>query len=77
MSHYYAKISRSARKHAATARGHKSTGLEVIAACFDGAIKVNVGNINDRDYFVVTLVDWSTSGAGATRKVLATGHLDD
>ena len=55
MSHFYASIPTSARKTVATARGHKSTGLEVRAASWAGAVTVTLRHCEatGRDTFEV------------------------
>ena len=55
MSHFYASIPTSARKTVATARGHKSTGLEVRAASWAGAVTVTMRHCETtgRDTFEV------------------------
>lgn len=55
MSHFYATIPTSARKTVATARGHKSTGLEVRAASWAGAVRVTLRHCEatGRDLFEV------------------------
>ena len=76
MSHFYGSIPHSARKTAATARGHKSTGLVTIAASYQGAIHVDVSHDPDtgRDKYTVTLIDWPSQNHRAT---IASGYLDE
>ena len=42
MAHFYGMISRSARMHAPTARGHAKSGLETNAASWQGAVEVTL-----------------------------------
>jgi hypothetical protein len=75
MSHFYGMISRSARKTTPTARAHVSSGLETVAASWQGAVQVNLGHNAEtgKDWFRVELVPWH--GAGVN-KTLATGTVD-
>lgn len=76
MAHFYGTISQSARKTTPTARGHKNTGLQTIAASWAGAIKVTLEHSaqHGRDFYSVALIDWPS---GKTRSVLAQGWLDE
>ena len=55
MSHFYGSIPTSARKTIPTARGHKSTGLTVNAASWQGAIEVELWHNTEtgKDEYVV------------------------
>lgn len=77
MSHYYAQIPQSARRTVPTARGHKSTGITVQAACAEGAIEVRLYHEDGKDYFEVERIPWSYSGESRGRKeLLAKGELE-
>jgi hypothetical protein len=75
MAHFYGMISRSARKHQATARGHSTTGLATIAASWQGAVEVTLSYDQEtkKDYFKVSLIPWHGSG---TDFLLAEGPVD-
>lgn len=72
MSHFYAAITKSARKTIATARGHTSTGIETYAASWDGRITVNLRHNAEtgKDEFSVHMEPHSGRGDSA---VIATG----
>lgn len=53
MSHFYGEITRSARRTAATARAHKSTGLTVAAKTWNTIISVELDHVNGQDVFTV------------------------
>ena len=72
MSHFYGTIPTSGRKTTPTARGHKTTGLETIAASYKGAIKVELRHVDGEDKFVVSRVPWMGRGV---HKVIAEGEL--
>lgn len=55
MSHFYAKISESARKTQPTARGHKSTGVKVEAASWSGKVTVELWESEGSDWFRVMM----------------------
>jgi hypothetical protein len=55
MSHFYAKISESARKTQPTARGHKSTGVKVEAASWAGKVTVELWESEGSDWFRVMM----------------------
>ena len=77
MSHYYAQIPQSARRTVPTARGHKSTGITVQAACAEGAIEVRLYHEDGKDHFEVERIPWSYSGESRGRKeLLAKGELE-
>jgi len=75
MSHFYGMISRSARKTTPTARAHVSSGLETVAASWQGAVQVNLGHNTEtgKDWFRVELIPWHGTGV---YKTLATGTVD-
>ena len=75
MAHFYGMISRSARMHAPTARGHANSGLETIAASWQGAVEVTLSYDQEtkKDYFKVSLIPWHGSG---TDFLLAEGPVD-
>jgi len=75
MSHFYGMISNSARKTVPTARGHASSGLETIAASWQGAVEVSLRYDEDvkKDFFVVRLIPWHGKGVSHT---LASGPVD-
>ena len=71
MSHFYGMISRSARKTVPTARGHASSGLETVAASWQGAVEVNLfhDTKTGRDMFRVCLIPWH--GHGINKELLS------
>lgn len=78
MSHYYAKISESARKTTPTARGHKSTGITTQAACADGGIEVSLWHKEGKDFFKVERIPWSYGGQSrGYKELLAEGTLNE
>jgi len=72
MSHFYATIPESARKHTLTARGHKTTGVRTIAASWNGAIEVELTHVDGKDLFSVRRIPWQGKGR---REDLAKGEL--
>ncbi len=76
MSHFYAKIPNSARKNAATARGHKNTGITTQAASYAGAIEVDVWHNSEtgKDEFRVCQILWH---GGGIREEIASGVLGE
>jgi len=60
MSHFYAKISNSARKNAPTARGHKTTGVDVEACGWGGKVVTILRHVDGVDVFEV----WMQSHMG-------------
>ena len=74
MSHFYAKISQSARRTTPTARGHGI--IETIAAGWDGAIRVTLkrGYEGESDTYIIDLLDWPT---GTLRKSIKVGSLNE
>ena len=78
MSHFYAEISRSARKTPATARGHIKTGMAANVASWEGCVSVelfhdSMGHTRDGlDRYRVTLKPWYGRGPSA---VLVEGVL--
>lgn len=74
MSHFYAKIARSARKTVPTARGHKSTGVEVEACAWGGKITTIVRHVDGQDKFEVWMM--RHQGAGDTY-MIASGIIGD
>lgn len=72
MSHFYGKISESARKHAPTARAHHS--LRVEAQSWQGKIVTRLRREKDGDYFDV----WREphQGSGGDSLLLTSGRLD-
>jgi len=74
MSHFYAEISRSARKTPATARGHIKTGMAANVASWKGCVSVELfhDSTRDLDRYRVTLKPWHGKGSSS---VLAEGVL--
>ena len=72
MSHFYGSIDQSARKTTATARGHKTTGLSVKAASWNGAVTVTLRYATEtgEDIFVVEQVP---HGGHGVKQVIAQG----
>lgn len=74
MSHFYGTLSGKARTRA-TRTGTKSSGIETVAASWDGAINVNVYNHrDDSDRFTVHMIPWNGLGDSIT---LVDGKLGD
>ena len=75
MSHFYGMISRSARKTTPTARAHASSGLETVAASWQGAVQVTLNHNAEtgKDWYRVELIPWH--GAGVN-KTIATGTVN-
>jgi hypothetical protein len=72
MSHFYGKISESARMHAPTARAHHS--LRVEAQSWQGKIVTRLRREKDGDYFDV----WREphQGSGGECLLLVQGRID-
>ena len=72
MSHFYGSIDQSARKTTATARGHKTTGLSVKAASWNGAVTVTLSYDTEtgQDIFIVEQVP---HGGHGVRQVITEG----
>ena len=64
MSHFYATIPVSARKTTPTARGHKSTGINTVAASYAGSIRVRLWYDPETglDMFEVNQSPWEGQG---------------
>lgn len=62
MSHFYAMISNSARKTVPTARGHKSTGVDVDACAWGGKVSTIVRHVDGVDKFEVWMLPHQGSG---------------
>ena len=64
MSHFYATIPVSARKTIASARGHKSTGINTVAASYAGSIRVRLwyDEATGLDMFEVNQAPWEGQG---------------
>lgn len=64
MSHFYAKIDRSARKTPATARGNKP-GMSVSLASYSGAVRLSIWYDEETglDLFRVDQEPWDNDGA--------------
>ena len=64
MSHFYATIPVSARKTVTSARGHKSTGINTIAASYAGSIRVRLWYDENTglDMFEVNQSSWQGHG---------------
>lgn len=74
MSHFYGKISQSARNVAPTACGDKSSGITTVAASWDGCIEVRLWH-NEKtgeDMFEVTQNHWRGNGV---HEEIASGTL--
>lgn len=67
MSHFYAKISNSARKTVPTARGHKTTGVDVEACGWGGKVVTILRHVDGVDKFEVWMMPHQ--GAGDTYMV--------
>ena len=76
MSHFYATIPTAARRTVPSARGHKSTGIETIAASWKGGIKTRFWHDEEIgvDKFEVSMVMWQGCGDS---KILARGVVGD
>ena len=75
MSHYYSKITTSARKTTATARGHKTTGIGGWFGSYDGVIHTELYHADGKDYATVELRTHPQRG-NQTIAVLYHGALD-
>ena len=62
MSHFYGKISNSARKTIPTARGHKNTGLDVEACSWEGKITTITRHVDGVDKFEVWMMPHEGAG---------------
>jgi len=62
MSHFYAMISNSARKTTPTARGHKTTGVDVDACAWGGKVSTIVRHVDGQDQFEVWMMPHQGSG---------------
>ena len=76
MSHFYAAISKSARKTTPTARGHRSTGIETVTQSFNGQIRTVLwyDAVTNQDMYKVILQPHGTSSHDGL--VLATGAIN-
>ena len=74
MSHFYAKISHSGRKTQPTARGFKTTGVDVEACGWGGKVVTIFRHVDGVDKFEVWMM--SHKGAGDTYMV-ASGIVGD
>lgn len=72
MSHFYGKISESARKTQPTARGHHS--LKVEAQSWQGKIVTRLSRDDNGDYFQVWREPHGSSGG--ENIILAQGRID-
>lgn len=73
MAHFYSVITKSARKQQPSATGRKDTGLEVLAASWEGAIRVELFHKDGADHYRVTRRTWPEDKGVA---ILAEGRLD-
>lgn len=76
MSHFYASITRSARKTQATARGHKSTGISAYCASYAGRIATYIEHDTGtgKDKFEV----WQETHEGSgISKMIASGIVGE
>jgi hypothetical protein len=72
MAHFFGKL--QGARGEATRLGHKSTGLDVTAASWEGAVHTRLHHGQDgHDYAVVELIPWN--GSGVTRE-LYRGRVD-
>jgi hypothetical protein len=73
MSHYYGTLKGCAGR--ATRRGHKSSGIQTTAACWQGAVSVwlHWNEAKQCNEYSVELGPWH--GAGPDRKVIAEGSI--
>ena len=74
MSHFYGMISNSARKTVPTARGHKSTGLDVDACSWEGKITTITRHVDGVDKFEVWMMPHQGSG---DTFMIACGNIGD
>lgn len=72
MAHFYGTLQGS--RGLASRLGTKNSGLETVAAGWQGAIKVEVWEDNGRDMYRVTLMPWQ--GSGGRPQMLAEGELN-
>ena len=74
MSHFYGKVMNNRSKTDATRQGFKDSGLEAIAAGWNGAIRTEVSHKNGKDMFAVYITPWANSGGDW--QLIASGELD-
>lgn len=67
MSHFYARIPRSARRTMATARGHKTTGIAVEAFGWKGGARVSIRHEGGRDIVTVERIPHPSEGGNGTQ----------
>jgi len=70
MSHFYARIPKSARRTMATARGHRHTGIEVEAFGWKGGARITLRHVDGEDEVVVERIPHPsdpTYSRGSTR----------
>ena len=72
MSHFYSRT--QGARGPATRCGTKSSGVQVVAAGWQGAIKTYVYHKEGRDWYEVTLEPWA--GSEGRTQLIATGLLD-
>jgi hypothetical protein len=71
MSHFYGTLKGQAGT--ATRRGSKNSGLEVVAASWNGAVIVTLSHEQGKDCYVVAVGPWHNSGPQP--KIIAAGVL--
>lgn len=72
MAHYYGKV--QGTKGTGSRLGTKTSGMETIAASWEGAVKVTLYHKEGHDYACVKLIPWE--GQGVT-KLLYEGRVDN
>jgi hypothetical protein len=70
MAHFYGTI--AGQRGEASRLGSKTSGLETVAASWEGAVSVRLYEKDGRDYCSVSLIPWHGNG---TSKILYTGPV--
>jgi hypothetical protein len=65
MSHFYG-ITRGCARTEATRRGTAKSGLETVAASWEGAVKVTLYERDGRDYARIGFITWHGAGRDLT-----------
>ena len=72
MSHFYGAL--QGGRGQATRCGHKSSGINTVAASWDGSVSVNIEHVNGEDVATVSLAPWHGNGVS---KVLYRGPVGE
>lgn len=71
MAHFYGTL--QGARGEASRLGHKSSGLQTVAASWNGAVRVSLEHRDGKDYATVELRPWHGRG---TSRVLYDGPVD-